>query len=284
MTPELEEGTLMQTIGASCDHSSKLNAFLPQDGYYGATRTRLLSTTSQKSMDIALVTAEGDKVTISAKSALQAGIASYDYRGRLNGNDVSLQGRALQVSSENSFALSVEGDLSQDELDDIQTLMGNLEKLGADFFSRPLEDSLAQVLSVGDGLDSIASFDAHLHFSRQVTMAQEVREETATTNTPPSGEFASSLDKNSNLNTPPPLSPKDVQSFVNKLLKEAQNSQADSEKVADKLPKFLAKLFKRFAKELNFDEPKQRLAHHVCEKVAQGLQDKPEQAPPQVVE
>jgi hypothetical protein len=276
----------MQAIGTSCAHSPGLTSFLPQEGYTGVTRASLFSASSRKSTDISLVTTEGDKVTISANSALQVGLSSYDYRGRLNGNDASLQGRALQVSSENSFAISVEGDLSKAELQDIQDLVGKIEKLGMEFFSHPLEDSLSQALSVGNDLDSIASFDAHLSFSQQLTPAREFKEETEAPSAPPSLDAASlqHISPSSTSSTAPALLSKDVQPFVNKLLQEAHNSQLDPEKVADKLPKFLTKLFHRFAKEFNFDGPKQHLADHIREKTVQGLKDKPEQSPVQATE
>lgn len=270
----------MQAIGT---YSPERNSFLPQEGYQAVTRASVLSASLQKSTDISLLTADGDKVTISANSAFQAGFASYDFRGRLNGHEATLQGRSLNISASSSFAISVEGDLSKEELDDIKKLVGNIEKLGNDFFSRPLEDSLSQALSVGDDLDSIVSFDARLSFSQQVSLAQEVKQESQA----PSATLPSNTASSSNVapastpGTASALSSKDVQSFVNTLLKEAQGSQVDPEKVADQLPKFLTKLFHKLAKEFDFDAPKQRLADHVHKKISEGLKDQAEQLPTQ---
>jgi hypothetical protein len=271
----------MQAIGASFSHAPELNTFLPQEGYHGVTRASLLNASSRKSTDISLVTAEGDKVTISAKSALQAGLVSYDYRGRLNGNEVSLQGRSLQISSENALAISVEGDLSKEELADIKKLVGKIEKLGSDLFSRPLDETLSRAVELGDDLDSIASFEANLSISQQLTVARQVTEEFAPAEAPPAP--APVPTQNSTPTPEPanaqPISVGNVKSFINTLLKDSQDARGEAEKIAEKLPKFLNKFFKQLAREFDFDLPKQRLADHIQQKVGRGLKALAEHTP-----
>jgi hypothetical protein len=276
----------MQAVGASFPRTLELNSFFPQDGYRGVTQVGLLSASSRKSTDISLVTAEGDKVTISAQSALQAGLVSYDYRGRLNSNEASLQGRALQVSAENALAISVEGDLSKEELADIKKLVEKIEKLGADFFSRPLEDSLSRTLELSD-FDSIASFEANLRYAQQLTVAQVVQEESRTPAVPLPAPSGISLDTTETTPSAPTagqlgsatISTESVQEFIKKLLDEVKETKVDEEKAAEKLPQFLTKLFKKLAKEFEFDEPKLKLADHIQQKVAQGLKQSTEKTP-----
>jgi Na+/phosphate symporter len=67
------------------------------------------------------------------------------------------------------------------------------------------------------------------------------------------------------------ISKDDVTDFIKKLLDEVKDSQVDEEKAAEHLPQFLAKLFKKLAKEFAFDEPKLKLVDHIHQKVAQGL-------------
>lgn len=275
----------MQAVGASSfSRSPELNSFLPQEGYHGVTRASLLSASSRKSTDISLVTAEGDKVTISAKSALQAGLVSYDYRGRLNGNEVSLQGQSFQLAAENFLEIAVEGDLSKEELADIKKLVAKIEKLGSDFFSQPLEDSPSQSLDFGN-LDSIASFEANLHYEQQITVAQQVQEESSasapTENAQPSPEpvgNSSSPAPTPVANHPeaPKISAGSVQKFVNKLLDEVKDSRLGDDKAGDKASKLLSQIFKKLAKDLQLDEPKQKLADHLHDKVAQGLKGRAE--------
>jgi len=205
----------MQAVGASFSRTPELNAFLSQTGYQGVTRANFLSASSRRSTDISLVTAEGDKVTITAKSALQAEAVSYNYRGRLNGNEANLQGKSLQASSESSLVISVEGDLDKEEVADIKKLVAKLEKLGADSFSQPLEDSLLQTLGFDD-LDSLASFAAHLRYEQQFTAAQVVKAEgeAPVDSTLAFDRFDSS-----------PFSAESVWSFIKKLLDEMKDAQ-----------------------------------------------------------
>ena len=276
----------MQIVSHSSLGAPELNSFFPQDGYHGLTQTSFLGANSQKSTDIALVTAEGDKITISAKSSLQAEFASYDYRGRLNGGVANLQGQSLQVSAENSFSIAVDGDLSKEELKDIQKLVAKIEKLGANFFSRPLENSLAKTLELGN-LDSIASFEANLSYSKQLTVAQVAKEEITdvAASTPESvdqfvdGSEASSSPIADGQTGPAVISADSVQNFIKQLLETARDSKVNEGEVAEKLPKFLAKLFKKLAKDFQFEELKLKLADHIHNKIAQGLKPATAQTP-----
>lgn len=261
----------MQVAGALFSRTPELNSFLSPEGYHGVTQASLLGASSRKNTDISLVTAEGDKVTISARSALQAGFAAYDYRGRLQGNEASLSGRSFQISAENSFALSIEGELSKEELADIKKLVAKIEKLGSQFFSQPLENSLEKTLELGD-LDSIASFTANLRYEQQLTIAQVTQAEREASSTPSTVSDASQYDASA-------ISENSVKNFIEKLLREVKESQVDEKKAAEHLPRFLSKLFKKLAKDLDFDEPKLKLADHLHQKVAQGLEQLAEPEP-----
>lgn len=253
----------MPVAGASCSLAPELNSFLSPDGYHGVTQAGFLSASSRKNTDISLVTAEGDKVTISTKSFLQAEFVGYDYRGRLNGSETSLSGRSLQVSAENSFAISVEGDLSKEELADIKTLIAKIEKLGADFFAQPLENSFRKTLELGN-LDSIADFTADLRYEQQLTIARVAKEEIAAPLTSSTAPSAPQIDASV-------ISAESVKDFIKKLLDEVKKAQIDQETAAEHLPQFLAKLFKKLAKDFTLDESKLKLVDHVHQNVAQGL-------------
>ncbi|MGE0825541.1 MAG: hypothetical protein AB7G75_16945 [Candidatus Binatia bacterium] len=79
-------------------------------------------------------------MTISANSLFRTGYATYDYRGNVQGNHVSLRASAFQVSSEKSLSLAAEGDLSQEEVASINRLLANVEQLGKCFFALPVEE------------------------------------------------------------------------------------------------------------------------------------------------
>jgi hypothetical protein len=77
--------------------------------------------------EISLVTADGDKVTLSASSALQTTHIIYDYLGRMEGQALAAHAEKLQLSSTSKFAVTVEGELDQGELADINKLLDAIE-------------------------------------------------------------------------------------------------------------------------------------------------------------
>jgi hypothetical protein len=165
----------------------------------------------------------------------------------------------------------VEGDLSKEELADIKKLVAKIEKLGADFFSQPLEDSLMKTLELGD-LDSIASFAANLRYEQRLTIARVAKAETETPLTSSPAVNTGQIDSSA-------ISEESVKNFIERLLDEVKDSQVDEEKAVEHLPQFLSKLFKKLAKEFAFDEPKLKLADHIHHKVAQGLKQLAEREP-----
>jgi hypothetical protein len=72
------------------------------------------------SADITLVTAEGDKVTLSTDAMLQAAYTRYDARGRLRGYGLEWHAETFQLASANDISLQIEGDLNDAERADIE--------------------------------------------------------------------------------------------------------------------------------------------------------------------
>jgi len=80
-----------------------------------------------RSTDLSIVTAQGDKVTISASATHGVGYAAAT--GSSDG--VSLTAGAVSVSDSSSLSISVEGDLNRRELHDINKVVRALERAAA---------------------------------------------------------------------------------------------------------------------------------------------------------
>ncbi len=181
---------------------------------------------------------------------MQIGVGSYDYRGQLNGNVGTLQENTVQATAEDSFSIAVAGNLSKDELDDIKKLVEKLEHVGADLFTHPLNDSALETLGFGNDLNSIASFDATVSATQQVTVAQEAQQEdvsVAESAAPQAGEVAT-------LESDAPKTTRGLKNFVDKLLSMAKDANVDKEKFAGKLPEALARLLRRLSSASSHDE------------------------------
>lgn len=136
-----------------------------------ASRLNQIEAETRTSTDFAFVTAEGDKITLSTDALSQAVYTSYDARGRLRGQRLDVHAETLYLASAQKSALSIEGELSQEEIKDIQRVLDTLGKYASDLVAGTLEQPLEQLLDLHD-LDTLQSVDASLEYSQSVTVSQ----------------------------------------------------------------------------------------------------------------
>ena len=130
-----------------------------------------LNASSDTHTDLSVVTAGGDRVTLSAESLLRASYAEVNYQStdqyRLN-----LHATDSQVQFGNSIEVSVQGQLDQQEQADVQLLVGKLEKVVKQFLGGDSAGALSKALQIGD-LGTVASFELNVQQSAQIALTQE---------------------------------------------------------------------------------------------------------------
>lgn len=126
-----------------------------------------------------LTTKEGDIVSIRASSSI--GVSAAISR---DNNGVSVSG---SKSSANNFELSIEGNLSESELNAINDLLERVDKLAGQFYAGNLDDVFDKALNLGYDDQQIASYALNLS---QVQI-QQIAESYSTFS--PEGEKAPSL-------------------------------------------------------------------------------------------
>ncbi len=129
----------------------------------------------QQSSEITLFTAEGDKVTLSSASSFEASYATYSSQGVIDGKAFQTRAEASSVSEAFAFKFSVEGDLNEKELKDITKALQTIEKLTSDFFSGKTDKALDRATRITN-LDSIASFEAVLQYSKSLSAETAVKQ------------------------------------------------------------------------------------------------------------
>jgi hypothetical protein len=139
------------------------------DGDVQATNSNGSSTAaaakvSRQSLDVTIVTAEGDRVTINTSSTVTSAAATY--KASNNGN--STQASASSSSSSFNASVTIEGNLSQDELSDIAKALQAYGKALKDALAGKPEPAAAQAGQIAN-LDAIASFDATFTAQQAVT-------------------------------------------------------------------------------------------------------------------
>jgi hypothetical protein len=135
----------------------------------GGSTSTAVAAASRQSLDLTIVTAEGDRVTINSNSSVTSAYATYN--GTVAGQN-STQVAAAATASSSSFdlSLSVEGDLSPEELKDIAKALQAYSKVLKNVSSGNMEPLLAEAGQISK-LDEIASFEANFT-SEQAFSAQ----------------------------------------------------------------------------------------------------------------
>lgn len=128
----------------------------------------------KENQDITLYTEEGDKVTISAFSRFQASYMAFDYSASVKGKTVSLEMEKLETSSKHAFQMTVEGDLNQEEREDIERVLGELDTIMKDLVAGDLEGIMKRAPGIIDDAESIAGLEAVLQFEQRVSMEQRM--------------------------------------------------------------------------------------------------------------
>ena len=164
-----------------------MTAILPHasSGYYpdgsdtaGSTsiKKEALAASRSSSRDVSITTREGDVVTLSSESFKEFKAFSYDGTGRVGNGDGSacscLSYRSMELSSGSSFTFSVEGDLSQGELDDIEKIMVTLDKIMEEMTSGDMDGAMDLALGM-DGYETVSEFSADLSCSRSYAAVRE---------------------------------------------------------------------------------------------------------------
>src|SRR5262249_48299770 len=147
-------------IASMSQPSSAITFQRPTDG--GSAVAQRTSISQSQTTDITIITAEGDKVTLSSSVAAQIDYATYNAQGRVGGN---LAGFQIQRDS----SLTIEGDLSPAELKDIRKAIKTIQKATHDLASGDAGKTAQRTARLG-GLDTIAELDAEISMSQTVSV------------------------------------------------------------------------------------------------------------------
>ena len=139
-----------------------------------------VNTSRNQTLDLSLKTREGDLVTINATSFSELEAFAYDQTGQMvNGGASStsrFSSRTMTLETGSSFTFSVNGDLSDQELDDIEQLLGGLDRVLGKMASGDMDGAVETALGM-TGYDTVSSFSADLSMEKSYTVATAVSRE-----------------------------------------------------------------------------------------------------------
>lgn len=145
--------------------TSRLSTPMQPNGY--ESYSEALSQRSEA--NILFTTAEGDVVTISSYHEQAYSLASEKWSSPLQ------QGMNFTASALNadSLSISVEGNLNEEELADIQNLMGDLTSIAENFFSGDLVKAMNEAINIGD-MGSIARLSASFSYNTNWAASSQI--------------------------------------------------------------------------------------------------------------
>ena len=149
-----------------------------------ASNSSELYVNSYSSLDAGLTiqTREGDIVTLS--SSQYSDLEAYEYSSRgvaANENGyaaASYNVREITLSTGETFTFTVEGDLSEEELEDIESIITGVDNIIGEMMEGDMQDAVSQAMSMGY-YDSISSYEADITVQYGYAMYSE--EQTSTT-------------------------------------------------------------------------------------------------------
>ncbi len=155
------------------------NGSMGQTGLRTFEQSSVTASRSQN-LDLALKTREGDLVTINAASFAELDAFAYDQTGKLtHGGTVSTSrssSRSMTLATGSRFTFSVNGDLSDPELDDIEQIVASLDRVLEKMASGDMDGAVEAALAM-TGYDTVSSFSADLSMERSYTLATAVGQE-----------------------------------------------------------------------------------------------------------
>jgi hypothetical protein len=161
---------------------SNLSDFSPYNARsmdLSASRMTSASISQSKSMDLVFYTQEGDRVTLSSSAQVDAAYTTYEGMARAGGIMARQEGEAFQMTAGTQFSLSVQGDLSAQEMADIKKAVGVMDNIMNDLISGNYDGLVKKAGSLGQ-LDSLQSLSADLHYQRQIAYQQQTQMISAT--------------------------------------------------------------------------------------------------------
>lgn len=137
-----------------------------------AEQVRAGAVSLERSTDLTITTAEGDTVTLSLATAIEANAGVYRSESMADGRRSATQTAYADYSRRQSMAITVDGELNDEELADIREAVDAIGGMIEDFLAGDLQAMAADGELLKE-LDSIASLDASFSYAQQVTYGEQ---------------------------------------------------------------------------------------------------------------
>lgn len=160
-------------------HSQCSPCLSQQAELQAASLARLrVSSEVQTKASLTVRTSEGDTVTLSTGRGVRADLASiaYDRTGRATVPDLSAQVASAELSTIKAVEAVVDGELSEQEREDLNALLTSIDEVAAAFFNGRSDQAVEHAFEIRD-LGSLQSYRFEASYSSSTYIEQAVLSE-----------------------------------------------------------------------------------------------------------
>ncbi len=212
-----------------------------------------LSASESLNAGLTIKTKEGDLVTLTSGSYSQFDAYSYNSKGIVQNEQgtavVKQNYREVTLTSGESFSFSVQGDLNEEELEDIEAIVKGIDEVISEMTAGDMEEAVATAMSMG-GYDTVSAYSADISYAKSYTAQTRVEAQTQNFETLPENDASPEQEtpipalepfpENSRPWKKKNFSLKNIDKFVEKMAEKLENQE---EKLAGPAKDPIDKLF-----------------------------------------
>lgn len=173
---------MMTSMPQGTPHGLQNRAALPDTSTASSSNELYVNSYSSLDAGLTIQTREGDVVSLSTSQYSDLEAYEYSSQGVIRNEDgyaaASYNVREITLSTGETFTFTVEGDLSEEELEDIESIITGVDGIIGEMMDGDLQDAVSQAMSMGY-YDTISSYEADI--TVQYGYAMYSQEQTSTT-------------------------------------------------------------------------------------------------------
>lgn len=135
------------------------------------TKVSAVAAAADLSGRLSVTTAEGDKITLTAD--FEARYRAVNYQAQTENGTAQVSAASIEASLKKQYGVTVEGDLNEQELNDLEKLFRKVSHIFRKYFRGQDDEALAKTARLADkfgGLSSLSSLDLSVNVERSVTV------------------------------------------------------------------------------------------------------------------
>ena len=137
------------------------------------TKVSAISASTDLTGQLSVTTAEGDRITLTADFEARYRAVNYQAKAETKQGTVEVNATSIEASLKKQYGVTVEGDLNEQELHDLEKLFRKVSNIFRKYFRGQDDEALAKTAKLADkfgGLSSLSSLDLSINVERSVTV------------------------------------------------------------------------------------------------------------------